>query len=70
MRISCRAVSKKPRRTHVKDRSDIGYLRVKLQRDFIATPVAAVADHGFGSSDLDDDASSASHRKRCRDFLS
>jgi hypothetical protein len=44
-------------RTHVKDRSDIGYPRVKLQRDFIATPVAAVADHGFGSSDLDDNAS-------------
>ncbi|PYM02553.1 MAG: hypothetical protein DMF19_02560 [Verrucomicrobia bacterium] len=37
MRLSCRAFSKKLAHTHVKDRSDIRYPRVKPQRDFIAT---------------------------------
>jgi hypothetical protein len=40
--------------THVKDRSDIRYPRVKLKRDFIAPSVAAVADHGLGPSEVGD----------------
>ena len=57
MRLSCRVVSKKLAHTHVKDRSDIGYLRVKLKRDFIATLEPRSPTSGFGFSDLDDNAS-------------
>jgi hypothetical protein len=69
MRLSCRAVSKKPC-PHARQGLQRHWLPAgKTEVRFYRHPGAAVADHGFGFRDVGDNTSSAQYGNRCRDFL-